>query len=56
MWLLAATYAHLDRQKEAEDVLTKYVEERRYEGYTVERVLKYLFARAQGPERDKAIC
>jgi TolB-like protein/Flp pilus assembly protein TadD len=41
MWLLAATYAHLGRQQEAEDVLTKYLKERGYEGYTVERVLKY---------------
>jgi adenylate cyclase len=41
MWLLAATYAHLGRQQEAGDVLTKYLKERGYEGYTVERVLKY---------------
>jgi len=41
MWLLAATYAHLGRQQEAEDVLTKYLKERGYEGYTVARVLKY---------------
>jgi len=41
MWLLAATYAHLGRQQEAEDVLTRYIKERGYEGYTVERVLKY---------------
>jgi tetratricopeptide (TPR) repeat protein len=41
MWLLAATYAHLGRQQEAEEVLTKYLKERGYEGYTVERVLKY---------------
>ena len=45
MWLLAATYAHLGRQQEAEEVLRKYMKERRYEGYTVERVLKmYLHA------------
>jgi TolB-like protein/lipopolysaccharide biosynthesis regulator YciM len=41
MWLLAATYAHLGRQQEAEDVLTRYIKEKGYEGYTVERVLKY---------------
>jgi len=41
MWLLAAAYAHLGRQREAEDVLKKYLKERGYEGYTVERVLKY---------------
>jgi len=41
MWLLAAAYAHLGRQQEAEDVLTKYLKESGYEGYTVNRVLKY---------------
>jgi tetratricopeptide (TPR) repeat protein len=44
-WLLAATYAHLGRQQEAEDVLTKYMKKSGYKGYTVERVLKiYLHA------------
>ena len=41
MWLLAATYAHLGRQQEAEDVLTEYMKKRGYKDYTVERVLKY---------------
>jgi TolB-like protein/Flp pilus assembly protein TadD len=41
MWLLAATYAHLGRQQEAEEVLTKYMKKRGYKDYTVERVLKY---------------
>ena len=40
-WLLAATYAHLGRQQEAEDVLAKYMKKRGYKDYTVERVLKY---------------
>ena len=40
-WLLAATYAYLGRQQEAEDILTKYIQENKYEGYTVERVLRY---------------
>ena len=45
MWLLAATYAHLGRQQEAEEVLTEYMKKRGYKGYTVERVLKiYLHA------------
>jgi len=50
MWLLAATYAHLGRQKEAEDVLTKYLKERGYEGYTVERVLKYYLHAFKDPK------
>ncbi len=53
MWLLAATYAHLGRQQEAEDVLTKYLKERGYEGYTVERVLKYYLHAFKDP-RDTA--
>jgi tetratricopeptide (TPR) repeat protein len=45
MWLLAATYAHLGRQQEAEEVLTEYMKKRGYKGYTVEMVLKmYLHA------------
>ncbi len=44
-WLLAATYAHLGRQQEAENVLAKYMKESGYKGHTVERVLKiYLHA------------
>jgi tetratricopeptide (TPR) repeat protein len=50
MWLLAATYAHLGRQQEAEDVLTKYLKERGYEGYTVERVLKYYLHAFKNPK------
>jgi len=50
MWLLAATYAHLGRQQEAEDVLTKYLKERGYEGYTVERVLKYYLHAFKDPK------
>jgi TolB-like protein/Flp pilus assembly protein TadD len=45
MWLLAATYAHLGRQQEAEEVLTEYMKKRDYKDYTVEKVLKiYLHA------------
>jgi hypothetical protein len=45
MWLLAATYAHLGRQREAEKVLTEYMKKRGYEGYTAERVSQiYLHA------------
>ena len=44
-WLLAATYAHLARQKEAEQVLTDHMKKPWFKGYTVERVLKiYLHA------------
>jgi TolB-like protein/class 3 adenylate cyclase/Flp pilus assembly protein TadD len=44
-WLLAATYAHLGRQKKAEEVLTEHMKRRGIKGYTVERVLKiYLHA------------
>jgi tetratricopeptide (TPR) repeat protein len=44
-WLLAATYAHLGRQQEAEKALTEYMKYRGIKGYTVERVLKiYLHA------------
>jgi len=50
MWLLAATYAHLGRQQEAEDVLIKYLKERGYEGYTVERVLKYYLHAFKDPK------
>ena len=41
MWLLAATYAHLGRQQDAERVLNEYLQKNKYTGYTVERVLKY---------------
>jgi TolB-like protein/Flp pilus assembly protein TadD len=40
-WLLAATYAQLGRQQEAEDVLSKYMKSRGFEHFTVEKVLKY---------------
>jgi len=49
-WLLAATYTHLGRQEEAENVLTKYMQENRYEGYTVERVLKYYLHAFKDPK------
>jgi len=41
MWLLAATYAHLGRQQDAERVLNEYLQKNKYTGYTIERVLKY---------------
>jgi adenylate cyclase len=50
MWLLAATYAHLGRQQEAEDVLAKYLKEREYVDYTVERVLKYYLHAFKDPK------
>jgi len=50
MWLLAATYAHMGKQQEAEEVLTKYLKERGYEGYTVERVLKYYLHALKDPK------
>ena len=40
-WLLATTYAHLGREKEAADVLTKYMKSRSLEHFTIEKVLKY---------------
>jgi tetratricopeptide (TPR) repeat protein len=40
-WLLAATYAQLGRQQEAEEVLRKYMKKRGLEHFTVEKVLKY---------------
>jgi TolB-like protein/class 3 adenylate cyclase/Flp pilus assembly protein TadD len=44
-WLLAATYAHLGRQKEAEQEITYYRKYHWCKDYTVERVLKiYLHA------------
>jgi tetratricopeptide (TPR) repeat protein len=52
-WILAATYAHLGRQQKAEDVLAKYIKERGYKGYTVERVLKIHLHALKEP-KDKA--
>jgi TolB-like protein/Flp pilus assembly protein TadD len=44
-WLFAATYAHLGRQKKAEETITEYIKMRKIKGFTVERVLKiYLHA------------
>jgi TolB-like protein/Flp pilus assembly protein TadD len=40
-WLLAAIYAQLGRQQEAEEVLKKYMKTRGLEHFTVEKVLKY---------------
>jgi TolB-like protein/class 3 adenylate cyclase/Flp pilus assembly protein TadD len=53
MWLLAATYAHLGRQQEAEKVLTEYMKKRGYKGYTAERVTK-IYLHAFKEPRDKA--
>ena len=40
-WLLAATYAQLGRQQEAQGVLSKFMKSRGYyEAYTVGKVLK----------------
>jgi TolB-like protein/class 3 adenylate cyclase/Flp pilus assembly protein TadD len=49
-WLLVATYAHLDRQEEASKVLAKYMKSRRYNNYTVERVLKYYLHAFKDPK------
>jgi len=40
-WLLAATYAQMGRQQEAEEELRKYMKSRGLEHFTVEKVLKY---------------
>ena len=55
-WLLAATYAHLGRQQEAEEALTEYMKMRRIKikGYTVEKVLKiYLHAFKDPKDTDR---
>jgi TolB-like protein/Flp pilus assembly protein TadD len=52
-WLLAATYAHLDKKQEAQDVLTEHMKKRGFKGYTVERVLK-IYLHAFRDPRDKA--
>jgi TolB-like protein/predicted Zn-dependent protease len=52
-WLLVATYAHLGRQQEAEEVLEKYMKESGYKGHSVERVLK-IYLHAFKDPRDKA--
>ena len=49
MWLLAATYAHLGKQQDAEEVLKKYVEKNGFNDYTVERVLKYYLHALKDP-------
>jgi len=41
MWVLAAAYAHLGRQKEAADALKKSMRGREYIDYSVEKVVKY---------------
>jgi tetratricopeptide (TPR) repeat protein len=41
MWLLAATYAHLGREKEAADALKKSMLGREYFDYNVEKVVRY---------------
>jgi len=41
MWVLAAAYAHLDRQKDAADALKESTRGREYINYTVEKVVKY---------------
>ena len=40
-WLLASTYAHLGKEKEAEDLIAKYMKNRGYKRFTVKDVLKY---------------
>jgi tetratricopeptide (TPR) repeat protein len=40
-WLLAAIYAQLGRQQEAEEVLKKYMKSRGLKHFTVEKILKY---------------
>jgi tetratricopeptide (TPR) repeat protein len=41
MWVLAAAYAHLGRQKEAADALKKSMRGREYIDYNVEKVVRY---------------
>jgi tetratricopeptide (TPR) repeat protein len=53
-WLLAATYAQLGRQQEAEDVLAKYMKSMWHRQYTVKKVLKdnyYAFKDPKDTER-----
>jgi len=40
-WLLVATYAHLKKQQQAEEVLAEYMKKRGYKEFTIEKVLKY---------------
>jgi len=49
-WLFAATYAHLGRQEEAEEVLTTYIKESGYKGHTVERVLTFYLHAFKDPK------
>ena len=42
-WLLIASYAHLGREKEAAEILGKYIKKRKYDEYTVKWVLTYGF-------------
>ena len=40
-WLFAATYAQLDRQQEAQEMLSKFIKRKGYyKAYNVEKVLK----------------
>jgi len=41
MWVLAAAYAHLDRQKDAADALKKSMQGREYMDYNVEKVVRH---------------
>ena len=53
-WLLAATYAQLGRQQEAEDLLAKYMKSMWHRKYTVKKVLKdnyYAFKNPKDTER-----
>ena len=42
MWVLAAAYAHLGRQKDAADTLKKSMRGREYIDYNVEKVVRYM--------------
>jgi lipopolysaccharide biosynthesis regulator YciM len=54
-WLLAATYAQLGRQKEAQEVLSKFMENRvYYKPYNVDKALKdnyYAFKNQEDKDR-----
>ena len=50
MWLLAATYAYIDREEDAKAVLTSYMDKNGFENYTVERVLRYYLHAFKNPE------
>ena len=49
MWLLAATYAYMDREEDAKEVLTLYMDKNGFENFTVERVLRYYLHAFKNP-------